>query len=161
MYFGFLIKAVLLNIYFSLHYHSWFHKEIYFFEYLYFSEYDIQMSLYSIGWERGHQLGTYATGGRMGVHRKCIELSSEGGGATPHVYVRTCTLFMFWQFFCLIVSYFICRNLTLPLFKKDLFFWNDCFSPKRSISVVSFFNLKLFLQTKVSENAFKINQIES
>ena len=47
---------------------------------------------------------------------------------------RTYTiLFMFWQHFCFIVSCFPCRNLTLPLFKKDVFVTNCYFSLKRSI----------------------------
>ena len=45
----------------------------------------------------------------------------------------------FWQHLCLIVFRFICRNLTIPLFKKDMFVRNSYFSPTRSISVVSYF----------------------
>ena len=62
---GFLINAALLNVYFILHCHLFFRKEIYFFECLYFSEYDIRMSLYIFwlsGWGREHQLSTYAAG---------------------------------------------------------------------------------------------------
>ena len=33
----------------------------------------------------------------------------------------------FWQRFCLTVSSFICRNLTLPLFKKEVFAKNGYF----------------------------------
>ena len=39
----FLFNAALLNVYFILHYHLFFRKEIYSFERLYFSEYDIQV----------------------------------------------------------------------------------------------------------------------
>ena len=42
----------------------------------------------------------------------------------------------FWQHFYLTVSCLICRNLTLPLFQKDVFVRNGYFSPTRSISVV-------------------------
>ena len=46
-------NATLLNVYFILQYHFFFHKEVYFFECLYFSEYDIQMSLYDFLVEKG------------------------------------------------------------------------------------------------------------
>ena len=42
----FLFPLGMLNVYFILHYHLFFCKEIYFFECLYFSKYDIRMSLY-------------------------------------------------------------------------------------------------------------------
>ena len=58
------------------------------------------------------------------------------------------------------------RNLTLPLFTKDVFVTNCYFSPMRSISIlmkheISFSYFKLFFRTKVSQNAFSFNQIES
>ena len=76
-----------------------------------------------------------------------------------HVY--SCVQDTFWQHFCLIVSFFICINLTLPLFKKDKFVRNGYFSPTRSVSVERLFYLRLFLPTKVSQKAFNFNQIES
>ena len=45
-----IINAALLNVYFILHYHLFFRKK-YFFECLYFSEYDFGMSL-SVYWLR-------------------------------------------------------------------------------------------------------------
>ena len=42
----------------------------------------------------------------------------------------------FWQHFCLKVSCFIFKNLTLPLLKKDVFVRNSYFSPTRSASAV-------------------------
>ena len=54
-------------------------------------------------------------------------------------FVRTHLQYLFscfWQYFCFIVSCFICRNFTLPLFKKDVFVRNGYFSPTRSVSVV-------------------------
>ena len=51
-------------------------------------------------------------------------------------YILTLAVFMFCQHFCFIVSCFICRNLTLPLLKKDAIVRKGYFSPKRSISVV-------------------------
>ena len=54
---------------FILHYHLFFRKE-FFFEYLYFSEYDIRMFLFV--WEIGHPLSTYATGGmEVGLSKMC------------------------------------------------------------------------------------------
>ena len=38
--------------------------------------------------------------------------------------------------FYLIVSFFICRDLSLPSFKKGVFVRNVCFSQMRSISAV-------------------------
>ena len=58
---GFLITAALLNFYFILHYRLFFCKEIYFFECLYFSKYDVECRYIIFGWEYGHQLSTYAT----------------------------------------------------------------------------------------------------
>ena len=43
---------------------------------------------------------------------------------------------VFFHHFCLVVLCFICRNLTLPYSKKDVFVRNGNFSPTRSISVV-------------------------
>ena len=54
-------------------------------------------------------------------------------------YVRKYSHYLlayFWQHFFLVVSCFICRNLALPLFKKDVFVRNGYFSPTRAISVV-------------------------
>ena len=79
---------------------------------------------------------------------------TQGGrGITPHLF--SC--------FCLMVPCFICTNLTLPSFKKDVFVRSGYFSPMRSISVAMklvFSNFKLFFQTKVSQIAFNFNQLE-
>ena len=40
-------------------------------------------------WERGYQLSTYATGGEMGYHPKCVQLRKGGRAVTPHVCIRT------------------------------------------------------------------------
>ena len=76
-----------------------------------------------------------------------------------HLHLFSC----FWQNVCLIVSCFICRNLTLPLFRKDVFIGNGFyFSKMRNFCRhAKVFCLKLFLQAKISQNAFKFNQIES
>ena len=70
----------------------------------------------------------------------------------------------FLQYFYLILSCLICRNLTLPLFKKDVFVRNSYF-PLNEISFcrheINFFQLKLILRTKVRQKAIDFNQIES
>ena len=81
-------------------------------------------------------------------------------------YALTCTylfhfLMMSWRTLCLMVSCFICRNLTLPSFKKDVSVRNGYFSPMRSISVFVKFYFKFFFPIRVSQNTFNFNQIES
>ena len=78
--------------------------------------------------------------------------------------MRTYALKYLYLYFCLMVSCFICRILTLSPFKKGAFVKNCYFSPMRLISIVTeyaSFYFKLFFRTKVSQNAFNLNQIES
>ena len=160
-----MINAVLLNVYFILHYHLLFRKEFFFFfffffECLYFGEYNILICLYMFfGWEREYQLSTYATGEGRSIQNACSYYASC---VRTHLhYSFSC----FWQHFCLIVICLICRNLTLPLFKKKMFVRNGYFSPTSSISVLipeaRFFYIKLFLRTKFCQSAFNFDQIES
>ena len=61
------------------------------------------------------------------VHTKSVHLRIAGRGCHAS-FVRTHLHYLlscFWLHFCLIVSCFICRNLTLPLFKKDVFVRNE------------------------------------
>ena len=95
------------------------------------------------GRERGYQLSRYATGGGIGEgHPKCVRLLAGGGGCHAscvrrHLhYLFSC----FWQHFCLIVFCLICRNLILPLFRKDVFVRNVYFCRHE----ISCFYLKLF-----------------
>ena len=91
--------------------------------------------------EREHQLSSYSTGEQtVGCHASRVR-----------VHVHHLFLY-FWQCFCLIVSSFFCGNLTV--FKKGVFVRNDYFSKARSISIVSFSFLKLFLQTKSQPKRF-------
>ena len=76
----------------------------------------------------------YATEGMEGGHPKFVQVRIGGEG-----YHASRVLTHFHYFFlcsCLMVSCFICRNLTLPSFKKGVFVRNGYFSPMRSISVV-------------------------
>ena len=76
----------------------------------------------------------YVTRGMEGDHPKCI-LVPAGGERYHASCVRTHLHYLF-LYFCLMVSCFIYRNLTLPLFKKGVFVRNCYFSQIRSISVV-------------------------
>ena len=67
------------------------------------------------GWEMVYQLSTYAIGGGWEVIQNACSCV-QGRDVTPHVYVCTYTIscfHVFSSFFCLIVSCFVCRNLTL------------------------------------------------
>ena len=76
-----LINAGLLNFYFILHCYLFFGKEIYFFECLYFSEYDIRVSLYVFFWlKKGTSIKDVRNCWVMGVYPKCVQLRTGGGG---------------------------------------------------------------------------------
>ena len=117
------------------------------------------------GCERGHQLSTYATGGGMGEgHPKCVQLRTGGGGVAPHVHVRTCSIsfHLLAAFLSFNVLFYLLRfNLTFIqkryVRQKRLFFSNkiNCYCHE-----IRFIYLKLFLQTKVSQNSFNFNQTE-
>ena len=82
----------------------------------------------------GYPLSVHVTRGMVGGHPKCVQVRTWGDGyhascvRTPLHYLFSC--------FCHMVSCFICRNLTLPSFKKGVFVRNGYLSPMRSISVV-------------------------
>ena len=106
----------------------------FFFECLYFSEYDIRMFLF-VFWLRNRPSIKYVRNqGNGGAHSKCVQVRTGGEGYHASC-VRTHLHYLF-KCFCLMVSCFICRNLTLPSFKKGVFVRNGYFSPMRSISVV-------------------------
>ena len=81
----------------------------FFFEYLYFSEYELrsrQSIRYLRNWgnEGGHPKCVQVYTGEEGYHTSCVR---------THLHYR-------FSCFCLMVFCFICRNLTLPSFKKGL-----------------------------------------
>ena len=88
-----------------------------------------ECSSLSFGWKIDHPLSMYVTRGMDGAHPKCLRMRTGGEG-----YHASCV--HLFSCFCLMTSCLICRNLTLPSFKKGVFFRNDCFSPMRSIAVV-------------------------
>ena len=120
-----------------------------------------ECSYLSFGCKIGHRLSMYVTRGMEGVHPKYLQVRTGGEG-----YHSSCVrTHLHYLFSCswLMVFCFICRNLTLPSFKKGVFVRNGYFSSMRSISVVmksALFYFKLFFQTKVSQSAFNFNQIE-
>ena len=78
-----------------------------------------------------------------GCHTLCVR--------THLHYLFSC----FWQHVSLIVTCFICRNLKLPLFKKDVLFFllrNQFLS-----SFNKLFSLKIIFVIKVIQNAFNFN----
>ena len=105
---SFLIIASLLNVYFILHYHSFFCENLYLLEYLYFSEYDIWMSLYVFFWLRKGSSIKYATGNWWWIEGEgviqnaysCVQ--EEGVSHVICTYTNTLSHFMFLAAF---VSY--------------------------------------------------------
>ena len=77
----------------------------------------------------------YVARGMEGVDPKCIQERTEGegyGGSCVRRHLNTIS----FHGFVLMVSCFICRNLTLASFKKCVLIRIGYFSPVRSISVV-------------------------
>ena len=71
---------------------------------------------------------------------KCVRNWGNGGRSSKmctsaYRGMRGVTPYLFFCF-CLVMSCFICRNLTLPTFKKSLFVGNGFLSPMRSVSVI-------------------------
>ena len=113
----FLISAALLNIYFFLHYHLVFRKEIYFFKCLYFSEYDIRMS-WCVFWSRKGPSTKYVCNWWVDGRGSFKMRTAVYIGKKCHTScVRTHLHYLFSCFFS-------CRNLTLSLLKKDEFVRN-------------------------------------
>ena len=135
-------------------------KNAFSFECLYFSKYDIRMFL-SFSCEIGHPLGMYITRGMEGSHPECVQVRTGGEG-----YHASCVrkhLHYLFSCFCLMVSCFICSfNLTFIQKgcdrQKWLFFSNKI---NFCCNEISFFYFKLFFRTKVRQNSFNLNQIES
>ena len=75
-----MVNAALLNVNFILHYHSFVREKIYFFKYLYFSEYLTGMSLYVFWLRKEISIKYVCNRWGMGGHPKCIQLRTGGGG---------------------------------------------------------------------------------
>ena len=104
-------------------------NNFFFFECLCFSEYAIRMFLF-VFWSKNRPsikyLRIWGNGGES--HSKCVQV--RRGGEGYHVSCVRMHLRDLFSCFYFMVSCFICRNLTLPLFKKGVFVRNG------SISVV-------------------------
>ena len=72
----------------------------FFFECLYFIEYDIRMYLFVFGWEIGHSLSTYTTKGMEGGHPKFVQVRTGGGTLKNRSYD---TYVMLWNIFSALV----------------------------------------------------------
>ena len=130
---GFLINAAPRNVYFNLHYHSFFRKEFFFKVYISVNTI-FEWSYSSFGWEIGHPLSTHITRGMEEGPPKCVQVRLREEGY--HVSCVRTHLYCLFSWFCFMVFCFICRNLTLPSFKNGVFVRNGYFTPMRSISVV-------------------------
>ena len=113
----------------------YFFVKIFFYECLYFSEYDIRMFLF-VFWLRNRPSFKYVRNkGNGGGSFKMFTDKYMGRGIS-RVMCMYAFLHYLFSCFCLMVSCFICRNLNLPLFQKGALARNGYFSPMRSISVV-------------------------
>ena len=133
---GYLINAVLLNVYTII---CFFVKK-FICSNVYISVNAIFECLYIIFWLRKGPLMKYLRNwqlvGMGGSSRIRTDVYNGRGSHASCVCTHLHNLFScFLQHFCLIVSCFICRNLTL-LFFFDVFVRNSYFSPTRSISAV-------------------------
>ena len=96
---GFLINTALLNVYFILHYHSLFRKE-FFFEWLYFSEYDIRMFLFFFWLINRPSIKCVRNWGNGGRSSKMCTSAYRGmRGVTPYVSISF-SVFVLW---CLVL----------------------------------------------------------
>ena len=87
---GFLSNSVPLNVYFILHYHLFFRKK-YFFECLYFSEYDIRMFLFVYWWRTSLSIKYVPNRGSRRGDTENVSRYVKGKGFEKSVirYVRT------------------------------------------------------------------------
>ena len=101
-------------------YYSIIYFFVIFFSNVYISVNTIFECYLSFGWEIGYLLSMCVTRWLEGGHPKCLQMCT-GGGRYHASCVRTHLHYRF-SCFCLMVSCFICRNLTLCVYKKLLFF---------------------------------------
>ena len=115
----FLIYTAPRNVYLILNYHLFLRQE-YFFELLYLSEYDIRMFLFVISLRNGPSI-KYVRNQGNGTFKMCPGAYRKRG-----VSYLTCAyaLTLLLLCFCLMVSCFICKILTLSSFSKGMFVRN-------------------------------------
>ena len=133
----------------------------FFFECLYFSEYDIRMFLF-VFWLRNRPSIKYVRNQGNGEgSSKMFTDAYRGRGVSRFMCTYALTsLFMFLSYG--VLFYLQKFNLTFIqkgcVCQKWLFFSNEI---NFCCHELSFFYFKLFFRTKVSQNAFNFNQIES
>ena len=157
-----MINAALLNFNFILHYYLFFPKESFFRMFTF--QWIQYWNVFIFFWLRKGPSITYYP---FKYVRNCMgnmgHPTAVYRGRWCHVLcVRAHLHYLFsyfWQHFCLIVSRFYCRNLTLPLFRKDVLNTNSYFSLTSSWHKP--FSLKNNFVIKVSQNVFNFNQTES
>ena len=118
---------------FILHCHLIFRKEFFILNVYISANTLFKWPCLSFGWEIDHPLSMYVTRGMEVGSSICVQVRTGGEG-----YHASCVhkhLHYLFSCFCLMVSCFICRNLTLSSFKKGVFVRNRYFSPMRSINV--------------------------
>ena len=156
-----MINTSPVNVYFTLHYRLFFSKD-FVFECLYFSEYDIRMVLF-VFWLRVRPSIKYLNnwGNEAGSSEMCT-----GGYGGRRVSRLMCTYALTLSLFILL-SYgvlFYVRKFNLIFIQKlcvcqkCLFFSNKI---KSCCHEIRFFYFKLFFRTRVSQNIFNFNQIDS
>ena len=125
---GFFINTA--SLYFIQYYHLFFCNELIFFSDVYISVNTVFECCYSFfGWEIGHPLSTYATGGMEGVIQNVCRCVQGGRGITPHVHVRTYTHLLFslsYDVLTQALSYGVLSYLQkfkLSGFDSNLHFW--------------------------------------
>ena len=111
-------------------------KKNYFFQCLYFNEYDIQICFYTFFWLRKGPSVKYVRNWwemERDIQNayNCVQGECHASCVRTHLYYLVSC---FRQHVCLIVPCLICRNLSFA--QKRSFIRNSYFSPARSISVV-------------------------
>ena len=134
----------------------------FFFECLYFSEYDIRMFLF-VFWLRNRPSIKYVRNQGNGEgSSKMFTDAYRGRGVSRFMctYALTLSLFMFLSYG--VLFYLQKFNLTFIqkgcVCQKWLFFSNEI---NFYCNEISLFYFQLFFRTKVSQNGFNFNQIES
>ena len=152
-----LINTAPQNVYFILHYHLFFVK-IFFFEYLYLSEYDIRMFLF-VSWLRNRPSIKYVRNqGNVGGSSKMCTGAYSGNGVSRLMctYALTLSLSMFLSYG--VLFYLQKFNLTFIqkgcVCQKWLFLYNEI---NFCCNEIIFFYFKLFFRFNVSQNTFDFN----
>ena len=102
-------------------------------------------------------------GNWWGIQNACSCAQGKGRLRLMCTYTLALSLFMFLAAFLSYIVCFICRDLSFTFIQKRCVGQKRLFfsSKTKNLHEISFFYLKFFLRTKVSQNPFNFNQIES